>query len=227
MTNIPKSIGVILDGNRRWAKDQGRSSLEGHTEGAERVKDLARWSRDIGVSTVYVYAFSSENWNRAAEEVSHLMKLLARFLSEGFVEEIIAEDGKIVFLGDRSRIAPTLIKEMESAELRTKDGKGGTIVICFSYGGRAEILAATNQLIRAGKEISSEEDFKAAMWGAALPDPDLIIRTSGEQRLSGFLTWQSVYSELFFTDTKWPAFSKKEFLSIIEEFGNRERRRGK
>lgn len=224
---VPKAIGVILDGNRRWAKEQGLEPFEGHREGSERVKDLVRWAREVGISTVYIYAFSTENWNRAEEEVSYLMKLMAKFFSEGIVTEIEKEDGRVVFLGDRSRIPQALVQEMERAEERTRSGKGGTLAVCLSYGGRAEIIAATNKLIREGKEIAGEEDFSRALWSAGLPDPDLIIRTSGEQRLSGFLTWQSVYSELFFTDTKWPAFTKEEFLSILEEYATRERRKGK
>lgn len=224
--HIPESIGVILDGNRRWAKEQGLPPFEGHREGSERVKDLVRWARDLGIGTVYIYAFSTENWNRAEEEVDYLMKLLAKFFAEGIVDEIVEEHGRVVFLGDRSRIPPALVKEMEKAEERTKNGTTGTLAVCLSYGGRAEIVAAANTLIAAGKQIESEEEFASALWSAGLPDPDLIIRTSGEQRLSGFLTWQSVYSELFFTSTKWPAFTKEEFLAIIEEYGQRERRKG-
>ncbi len=224
---VPKAIGVILDGNRRWAKEQGLEPFEGHREGSERVKDLVRWAREVGISTVYIYAFSTENWNRAEEEVSYLMKLMAKFFSEGIVDDIEKEDGRLVFLGDRTRIPQELLTEMERAEERTRGGKGGTLAVCLSYGGRAEIIAATNKLIREGKEIAGEEYFSRALWSTGLPDPDLIIRTSGEQRLSGFLTWQSVYSELFFTDTKWPAFTKEEFLSILEEYATRERRKGK
>ena len=226
MTNIPASIGVILDGNRRWAKEHDLPTFEGHATGAERVKDLVTWGNEFGIKTIYIYAFSTENWNRTQEEVGYLMKLFAKFFSDGFVDQIIEQNGRIVFLGDRSKIPQELIVEMERAEEKTKDGEAGTLAVCLSYGGRAEILQATNALIRAGKEISSEAEFADAMWSRGLTDPDLIIRTGGEQRLSGFLTWQSVYSELFFTETKWPAFTKVEFLSILEEFGNRERRRG-
>jgi len=227
MTNIPKSIGVILDGNRRWAKERGLPSLQGHLAGFEKVQELVRWSKDLGINTVYIYAFSTENWKRTQEEVGYLMELFGQAFSGSFIDEIIENDGRVVFLGDRSLIPPELVQEMERAEARTREGKGGTLAVCLSYGGRAEIMAATNRLIREGKEITSEAEFANELWSTGLPDPDLIIRTSGEQRLSGFLTWQSVYSELFFTDTKWPAFTKEEFLSIIEEFGNRERRRGK
>ncbi len=229
MTNgsIPESIGVILDGNRRWAKERGLPTLEGHTQGAERVRELVRWGRELGIKTIYIYAFSTENWNRTEEEVSYLMKLFAKFFANGFVDEIVEDNGRIVFLGERSHIPSELVAQMERAEERTREGTKVTLAVCLSYGGRAEILAATNALIRAGKEIVSEEEFKAVLWGASLQDPDLIIRTGGEQRLSGFLTWQSVYSELFFVETKWPAFTKEEFLAIIEEYGARERRRGK
>lgn len=227
MTNIPKAIGVILDGNRRWAKERGLPSLQGHLAGFEKVQELVRWSKDLGINTVYIYAFSTENWKRTQEEVGYLMELFGQAFSGSFIDEITENDGRVVFLGDRSLIPQELVQEMEHAEERTRNGKGGTLAVCLSYGGRAEIIAATNRLIREGKEITTETEFSNALWSTGLPDPDLIIRTSGEQRLSGFLTWQSVYSELFFTDTKWPAFSKEEFLSIIEEFGNRERRRGK
>lgn len=227
MTNIPNAIGVILDGNRRWAKEHGLPSLEGHHAGFEKVQELVRWGRDLGISTVYIYAFSTENWNRTKEEVSYLMELFGAAFSGTFIDEIVENDGRVVFLGDRSLIPSERVHEMERAEERTRNGKSGTLAVCLSYGGRAEIIAATNKLIREGKEITSEAEFSNALWSAGLPDPDLIIRTSGEQRLSGFLAWQAVYSELFFTDTKWPAFTKEEFLSIIEEFGNRERRRGK
>ena len=220
MTNIPKSIGVILDGNRRWAKERGLPSLQGHLAGFEKVQELVRWSKDLGINTVYIYAFSTENWKRTQEEVGYLMELFGQAFSGSFIDEIIENDGRVVFLGDRSLIPPELVQEMERAEARTREGKGGTLAVCLSYGGRAEIMAATNRLIREGKEITSEAEFANELWSTGLPDPDLIIRTSGEQRLSGFLTWQSVYSELFFTDTKWPAFTKEEFLSIIEEFGN-------
>jgi undecaprenyl diphosphate synthase len=223
----PKAIGVILDGNRRFAKERGLPTLEGHRAGFEKVKELMRWAKELDIRTVYIYAFSTENWNRAPDEVSYLMQLFAQAFSGELIDEIVEDDGRVVFLGDRSRIPSALVQEMERTEERTRNGKGGTLAVCLSYGGRAEILAAANKLIREGKEIESEEAFSAALWSAGLPDPDLIIRTSGEQRLSGFLTWQSVYSELFFTDTKWPAFTKEEFLSIIEEYATRERRKGK
>jgi undecaprenyl diphosphate synthase len=227
MTNKPiNSIGVILDGNRRWAKQRGLPTLEGHRKGSERVRDLLEWAHEEGVGTVYIYAFSTENWNRTPEEVEYLMQLFSEAFSGKLVDEVVKRNGKIVFLGDRSRVPLELVKKMEETEDRTKEGTEGTLAVCLSYGGRAEIVAGVNALIKNGQSVDSEDTFKGALWGATLPDPDLIIRTGGEKRLSGFLTWQSVYSELFFVDTKWPDFSKKEFLDILSEYRNREQRRG-
>jgi len=228
MTDKPiNSIGIILDGNRRWAKERGLPTLEGHRKGFEKVRSLVDWAHEKKIGTVYIYAFSTENWNRTPEEVTYLMKLFAEAFSGSFVDDIMQKKGRVVFLGDRSMVPPELVKKMEETEERTKKGTEGTLAVCLSYGGRAEIVAGVNALIEKGTPIDSEESFKNALWGAVLPDPDLVIRTGGEKRLSGFLTWQSVYSELFFVDTKWPDFSKEEFLNILSEYRNREQRRGK
>ncbi len=224
--SVPVSIGVILDGNRRWAKEQGLPTLEGHRKGYEKVKELVRWARARGIREVVVYAFSTENWNRSPEEVNYLMNLLERAFGEE-LSELIEEGGRVRFIGQRDRLPERLRANMEKVEEETKDGTAGTLVVALSYGGRPEILAAVNKLIAEGAQEVSEDTLKSAMWSAGLADPDLIIRTSGEQRLSNFLTWQSVYSELFFTDTKWPAFTEEEFDSILAEFATRERRRGR
>lgn len=226
-STVPESIGVILDGNRRWAREHNLPSLEGHRAGFNKVRALMDWAHELGIRTVYIYAFSTENWNRAPEEVNYLMELFAEAFSGTFVQETLDRNGRIVFLGDRSRIPAALRTKMEETEALTKGGTEGTLAVCLSYGGRAEIVAATNALIRAGAEISGEEDFARALWSAELPDPDLIIRTGGDQRLSNFLLWQMAYSELFFTSTKWPVFSKEELVQIVEEYASRERRRGK
>lgn len=220
------SIGVILDGNRRWAKERGLPTLEGHRRGAERVRDLLEWAHEEGIGTVYIYAFSTENWNRTPEEVAYLMNLFVEAFSGKLVDEVVKRKGKIVFLGDRSRLPAEVSRQIEETEKRTSTGTNGTLAVCLSYGGRAEILAGVNELIQRGAPVEGEEAFKSALWGAGLADPDLIIRTGGEKRLSGFLTWQSVYSELFFVDTKWPDFSKEEFLNVLAEYRNREQRRG-
>ena len=222
----PKSIGVIIDGNRRWAKEHGLTTYEGHRAGLEKIKDIMLWAEEAQVSEVTIYAFSTENWNRKKEEVEDYMKLVS-FAFDTWIEEVIEKDIKICIIGERHRFSEDIQKRFNATELRTKNGKKGTLILALSYGGRAEILAATNALLTKGKKEVTQEEFRKAMWSADFLDPDLIIRTGGEKRLSNFLTWQSVYSELYFTDTKWPAFSKEEFDSILADFASRERRHGK
>lgn len=222
---IPYSIGFILDGNRRWAREQGLPTLEGHRKGMEKVKEILAWAKEAGVKEVIVYAFSTENWNRSPEEVSYLMALFEEFCKK-WTEEVATQGGKLRFIGQRERFSESLREKMSEAEEKTKDGVNGTLAIALSYGGRAEILAATNHLIETGATNVDEVRFKEAMWSAGLADPDIIVRTGGEQRLSNFLTWESVYSELFFTSTKLPAFTREEFDAILAEYAERDRRHG-
>jgi len=219
---MPDAIGIIMDGNRRYAKALGLSSLEGHQRGYEKLKELAGWTQEAGVRELTVYAFSTENWNRSEEEVSYLLKLLEHAISTG-LEDIEQNGWHIRFIGQRERFSPGFRQKMRSVEERTRGNDGGTLVIALSYGGRAEILDA---LKRIDGEVT-EESLRSAMWSRDLLDPDLIIRTGGEMRLSNFLMWQSAYSELFFTKTLWPDFSKEEFVSILREYESRERRMGK
>jgi undecaprenyl diphosphate synthase len=226
MTNVPHSIGVIMDGNRRWAKERGLPTFEGHRQGLEKIKDLMAWAQAAGVREVILYAFSTENWNRSREEVNYLMQLFERSFKT-WMEELERKEIRIRFLGREADAPERVQKIMKEAEERTKDGAAGTLAVAFSYGGRSEILAAVNALLAEGRKQATEGELREKMWSTGLADPDLIIRTSGEKRLSNFLTWQSVYSELFFTDTYWPDFSKEEFVSILNEYGNRQRRHGK
>ncbi len=223
---VPEAIGFILDGNRRWAKENGLPQLEGHRRGLEKVKDILLWSRARNIKQVTVYAFSTENWARTEEEVAYLMELFAKMCNT-LTETLIKEDARMRFIGQRERFSLELQEKMTIAEERTKEGSSGTLVIALSYGGRAEILNALAGLIAQGISKPTEEDFIRASWSSGLLDPDMIIRTGGEKRLSNFLTWQSVYSELFFTDTKLPAFTEEEFDAILEEYANRQRRHGK
>jgi undecaprenyl diphosphate synthase len=223
---VPQSIGVIMDGNRRWAKEKGVPILEGHRAGLEKIKEVLEWALDVGVKEVTVYAFSTENWNRSEEEVKQFMGLI-EFAFATWIDEIIEKDTKVRLIGQFDRMTESAQKKIAEVTERTKDGKNGTLVIALSYGGRAEILSAVNKLLLMEREVVTEEELRNAMWSAGLLDPDLIIRTGGEKRLSNFLTWQSTYSELFFTETKWPAFSREEFDSILAEFAERERRHGK
>ncbi|MSU56235.1 MAG: di-trans,poly-cis-decaprenylcistransferase [Candidatus Taylorbacteria bacterium] len=224
--STPKCIGIILDGNRRWAKAKGLPTLEGHRRGEDKVKDIMRWAKEAGVSHVVVYAFSTENWNRSPEEVSYLMGLFKRALTVQ-LEELKKEGFRVRCIGERERFSPELQKLMNSAERDTQDLPGPTLVLALSYGGRAEILTAARRVAKEGKSEVTEQEFSSYLWSAGIPDPDLIIRTGGEKRLSGFLTWQSVYSELFFVDTFLPDFSKEEFQGIVTEFAQRERRMGR
>ncbi|MFC1732249.1 polyprenyl diphosphate synthase [candidate division KSB1 bacterium] len=222
----PSCIGMIMDGNRRWAKERGLSSIEGHRQGHEKLKEVVEWMKEVGVPNLIVYAFSTENWSRPKEEVSFLMELLKKVLSEE-IEEFNDKGVRLIFAGDLGRFSEDIQKLMKEASEKTKNNSEHTLVLCVSYGGRTEVIHAVNNLLKEGKESINEEDFSQTLWTKDVPDPDIIIRTSGEKRLSGFLPWQSVYSELFFPKTYWPAFSKEEFLDILKEFSSRERRRGK
>ncbi len=226
METNPSAIGIILDGNRRWARARGLPTLEGHRAGFEKTKDLVRWARARSIGTVYIYAFSTENWNRSPEEVGYLMRLFAEAFSTELIDDIAEHNGRIVFLGDRTRIPDELRALMQRAEDRTKGGTQGTLAVCLSYGGRSEIVAAAESL-RGGAELVTEALFANMLWSAGLPDPDLIIRTGGDMRLSNFLLWQAAYAELFFIPETWPDFSEALLDQVLEEYRARERRRGK
>jgi len=227
--DVPQSIGVIIDGNRRWAKKNGKASIEGHKAGKERLKDCMLWAKEAGVKSAVVYIFSTENWKRAEEEVSYLFDLIriAFHQEKKFWKD---ENIKIKFAGQIERLPQDLQGYLKEVEEETKDRDDFTLVIAISYGGRAEIIEAAKKFAEASKEIQEgidENNFGQFLWTAGVPDPDLVIRTGGEKRLSGFLLWQIAYSELFFSDTLWPDFSKEEFLKILKEFAIRDRRHGK
>jgi undecaprenyl diphosphate synthase len=221
-----KSIGIILDGNRRWAKAKNLPSLLGHQVGSEKVKEILSWVYEAGVEELILYVFSAENWNRSKDEVSYLMDLIDRGIKE-WARELTEKGIRIRFIGDLKALPEKMQTSLEAIEQQTKEGTKGTLALALSYGGRQEILAGVNKLLASDAKEISEEDLRSAMWSADLKDPDLIIRTGGEKRLSNFLTWQSTYSELFFTDTLWPDFTKEEFDAILTDFAQRERRHGR
>ena len=221
----PSCIGIILDGNRRWAKAHGLSKLEGHRAGMEKLTDATHFVRERGAAHLIVYAFSTENWNRDKDEVSYLMNLFHESIQKQMKK--LGEEGvRVRFVGQRERFSADLQQAMSDTEKETVQNNSFTLWVCLSYGGRAEIVAAARAVAASGADIT-EDSFAHHLWTAGMPDPDLVIRTSGEKRLSGFLPWQSTYSELFFTDTLWPDFSREEFDAILAEFAQRERRRGK
>ncbi len=183
-----------------------------------------RWVKDAGAQHLVVYAFSTENWNRTQEEVSYLMGLILTFARE-HMKRLIEEDVRVIFIGERERLSPEVREAAEKIEQDSKDG-AFTLWVCLSYGGRAEIVETARKMQKSGEEIT-EESFAKNLWTAGMPDPDIIIRTGGAERLSNFLPWQGVYSELFFTNTYWPDFSEAELKRILTEYGDRERRMGR
>jgi undecaprenyl diphosphate synthase len=224
---VPACVGIIMDGNRRWAKQAGKPTVFGHTAGYENLKTILRAAADSGVEHVVCYAFSTENWRRLEEEVGYLMGLFERALVEYVTRDLRDLSGvSIHFIGDRSRFSERVCALMEKAEAV---GEGTTptfsVWVALNYGGRPELVRAVNQAVAAGHPVT-EETFSQLLDTAGMPDPDLIIRTGGEMRLSNFLPWQSVYSELFFTDTLWPDFSPAEFQSILDAYAERSRRYG-
>ncbi|OGG64950.1 di-trans,poly-cis-decaprenylcistransferase [Candidatus Kaiserbacteria bacterium RIFCSPLOWO2_02_FULL_55_12] len=222
---MPICVGIIMDGNRRWAKAHNLLKLEGHRAGTETLKNAVHFVRESGISHLIVYAFSTENWNREPAEVSYLMNLFHEAIRNE-LKELGKEGIRIRFAGQQERFSADLQKAIDDIEEETQKNDLFTLWICFSYGGRAEIVTAAAKAAASGEEIT-EELLARHLWTADMPDPDIIIRTGGEKRLSGFLPWQAVYSELFFTDTLWPDFKKEEFGAILTEFTLRERRRGK
>ncbi len=230
----PQHIGVILDGNRRFARKKGLDEKDGHAFGAQKVEELLNWSWKIGVKIITIYAFSTENFSRAPEEVQRIMELLVEKLHQLRSEPLIVKNKvKVKVIGRRETLPDKINKSIDEIEECTKDYDNFQLNIAISYGGRAEIVDAVKKVIKKVQknELTLEEvDEKVIgnhLYTEGLPDPDLIIRTSGEERLSGFLLWQSAYSELYFTDIYWPAFRKIDLWRAIRIFQQRERRYGK
>ena len=225
-------IAIIMDGNGRWATKRGLPRSMGHKKGAETVKEITRAAGELGVKYLTLYAFSTENWQRSPDEVETLMGLLRQYLKSD-LQELQKNNVRIRFIGERDMLAPDITAAMAKLEADTAGNDGLTLCVALSYGSRAEIIAAARQAaeeITAGRlkpEQLTEETFSGFLYTAGMPDPDLVIRTSGEQRLSNYLLWQIAYSEFYFTPTLWPDFSADELKSIIADFNSRERRYGK
>ncbi len=222
-----KHLGIIMDGNRRWAKEQGLAPTEGHTAGYEKFKQIGDWCLDQGIEYLTVYAFSTENWKRQATEVNFLMTLFKKALSDE-LDYYLKKDVKLNILGDKTAFSPELQALIQQAEDKTKNGRRGTLNLAINYGGRAEIVTAIKRIIQDKKAIDQiDEDLVASyLYTAGQPDPDLIIRTSGEQRTSGFLTWQGVYSELYFLNKHWPAVTTQDLKQAVDNYAKRHRRFG-
>ena len=224
----PAHIAFILDGNRRWAKEHGLPKLEGHRRGYELLKKVSLAAFDRGVKYVSGYIFSTENWNREVEEVNYLMDLALKMF-ERDMNEMHEKNVRIRVIGSKERISPKIAKAIVKAEEQSKDNTGGTICVCFNYGGRDEILAATKSIVDEGVSFDQITDdiFRSHMYTHDVPDPDIIVRTGGEQRLSNFLLWEAAYSELMFLPEFWPDFSVAGLEGVIDEYNRRKRNFGK
>ncbi len=227
MTSTIKHLAIIMDGNRRWAKSQGLPSIEGHRVGYDKLHEVSRWCIESGIRLLTVFAFSTENWKRTQEEVGYLMDLIERALTKE-IDRYMEEGVRIKVVGRREGLRPSIIRAIDDVEARTANNTTATLALCINYGGRPEIIDACKAMIDSGVKSSdiTEESFAHHLYWPDMPDPDLIIRTSGEERLSGFLTWQSAYSELFWSQKHWPEFDRTEFDRAIEVYAERERRYG-
>ncbi|MEI7498165.1 MAG: polyprenyl diphosphate synthase [Candidatus Falkowbacteria bacterium] len=224
---IPEHVAIIIDGNRRWAKERNLSTLEGHYKGYKKTEEVPEWLFARGVKTVSFYIFSTENWQRAQEEVNYLMKLIKEAIESDIIRA--KEKGwQLLFSGRLSELPGDLPVLCQQAMDQTKDGRAGVVNFCLNYGGRPEIIDAIKKIIQnnLAEEQIHEGLVKKYLYQPAVTDPDMIVRTSGEQRLSGFLMWQSAYSELMFMKKYWPDFEESDIDKIIEEYNIRERRFG-
>jgi len=230
-STLPTHIGIILDGNGRWAKRRGLPRTTGHSAGAENFRTIATYCRDIGIQFLTVYAFSTENWKRSEEEISTIWKLLRKYLNES-IQKMVRDRVKIRILGDISAIPDDIRELIYETDRLSETFDGIQLNICLNYGGRNEIVRAAREIAKdclSGKllpEEISEDYFESKLYSAGVPDPDLIIRPSGELRISNFLLWQSAYSEFYFTKTLWPDFTVKELDAAIADFQKRDRRFG-
>ena len=224
MGRLPRHIAIIMDGNGRWAKKRGLPRTAGHKVGAEVFRDIATYCQELGIGYLPVYAFSTENWKRPKDEVDVLMSLLEQYLQEA-IDTMERDHIRLRVLGDVAGLSPQLRRLIDETSAISTHYQGFQASICLIYGGRAESLRAARLCAEAGEEWT-EENFSKYLWSAGIPDPELIIRPSGELRLSNFLLWQCAYSEFYFCDTQWPDFKRKDLDLAIIDFQHRDRRFG-
>jgi len=224
--NLPKHVAVIMDGNGRWAKKRGLPRLLGHRAGIAALERTMQAAGEMGISCLSVYAFSTENWNRPQLEVSGLMELFRHYARKK-VPDLVKNGVRVRFCGARRGVPDEVLRIIDWSEAETAQCSRMTLVVCFNYGGRQEILDAVADAQAKGERISGEEDLRKHLYLPDIPDPDLIIRTSGELRLSNFWLWQGSYSEYYFTDTLWPDFGAAELEKALQSYAGRERRYGR
>lgn len=229
--NVPQHIAIILDGNGRWAKQHGMPRNFGHTQGAKNVETICREAWNLGVKYLTVYAFSTENWNRPKEEVDALMKLLRNYM-KNCIKTAEKNHMRVRIIGDKSKLDADIQESIAKLEEASKNQDGLNFQIAINYGSRDEMLRGMQKMLEEYRENPfsieelDEKKFESYLDTADIPDPDLMIRTSGEQRISNYLLWQLAYTELYFTDVPWPDFTKKELVKAIEDYNNRDRRYG-
>lgn len=224
MTEL-RHLGVIADGNRRWAKEHGLPSIEGHRQGLKSIEKLVNGAMDAGLEYITFYVFSTENWGRSAKEVSYLMKLIETMIMD-YAEKLKARNGKMVILGAKDRVSPKLLTVIEKAERLTEECDGITVGFCFNYGGEREIADAANIALEAEGEITPET-IRKHLYHPEIPDVDMVVRTSGEERISGFMLWRSSYAEFMFIKKYFPDMAEGDIKDIVEEYNKRNRRFGK
>jgi undecaprenyl diphosphate synthase len=230
--NLPTHVAIIMDGNGRWAKRRNLPRFQGHLEGVKRVEEITATAGALGIKVLTLFTFSTENWQRPKDEVSMLMKTLCAVLDKN-LKKLVKQNVCFQFIGRREGIPPNVLKQLEHCREVTKNNTGLTLNLAFNYGSRLEILDAVKKVcqdVQKGKLAVSEIDedvFSQALYTKDLPDPDLLIRTSGEKRISNFLLWQLSYAEFYFTDKCWPEFDEKEFKKALSDYEKRERRYGK
>ena len=224
-TKLPSHIAIIMDGNGRWAKKRLLPRLAGHNAGAKAVERTIQAAQERGIKFLTLYAFSTENWSRPQEEIDGLMKLLSDALDK-YTEQALKQNLRLWVSGERKQLPPSVQEKIEKAISVTQHNTGLTVNLALNYGARQEIVHAVNTLLAQGKKTISMDDISACLYQPTLPDPELIIRTSGEERLSNFLLWQSAYSEFYFTPVLWPDFNAQELQKALDEFTRRTRRFG-
>lgn len=222
---IPNHLGFILDGNRRWAKKHGLPTYEGHLAGYNSLKEVVLKAADVGIKYVSVYSFSTENWQRSEEEVKGIMGLAMR-LFKTEISELVKHGIKLVVLGSRDGVPQNILDAMDEAQQKTKDLTRITLAMCFNYGGKREIAAAAQKCINDGLAEITEEALAERMYAPEVPDVDMVVRTSGEQRISNFMLWRVAYSEFYFMDKFWPDMRASDIDGIIKEYNRRNRRFG-
>ncbi|OGZ18032.1 MAG: di-trans,poly-cis-decaprenylcistransferase [Candidatus Nealsonbacteria bacterium RBG_13_37_56] len=228
ITKIPNHLGIIIDGNRRWAKEKGLSSFHGHKKGLDNVEKIMDYCVKKGVKILTLYVFSVENWNRSKKEINYLMRLFVNNLTKKNIKKFNDKGIRFQTIGQKEKLPKLLQEKIKEIEKATKNNKKSILNLAISYGGRPEIIQAIKNIIKKKIPINkiNEEIINQNLWTVGLAYPDFIIRTGGEIRLSNFLTWQSAYSELYFTKKYWPEFTEKDLDKALEEYNKRERRFG-